>query len=35
MGVSEDRGPSYSTLNSGILIIGTPKYGTLILETPL
>ena len=28
MGVSENRGPSYSTLKSRILIIRTPKYGT-------
>ena len=31
MGVSENRGPEYSTLNSRILIIRTPKKGTLIL----
>ena len=30
MGGSENRGPEYSTLNSRILIIRTPKYGTLI-----
>ena len=28
MGVSEKRGPEYSTLNSRILIIRTPKQGT-------
>ena len=28
MGVSENRGPEYSTLNSRILIIRTPKEGT-------
>ena len=28
MGVSENRGPLYSTLNSRTLIIGTPKQGT-------
>ena len=28
MGVSETRGPEYSTLNSRILIIRTPKEGT-------
>ena len=28
MGVSENRGPRYRTLNSRILIIRTPKYGT-------
>ena len=30
MGVSENRGPEYSTLNSRILITRTPKQGTLI-----
>ena len=30
LGVSENWGPQYSTLNSRILIIGTPKYGALI-----
>ena len=30
MGVSENRGPEYSTLNSRIHIIRTPKEGTLI-----
>ena len=30
MGVSENRGPKYSTLNSRILILRTPKEGTLI-----
>ena len=28
MGVSENRGPLYNTLNSRILILGTPKKGT-------
>ena len=28
LGVSENRGPKYSTLNSRILIIRTPKQGT-------
>ena len=28
MGVSENRGPYYSTLNSRILIIRTPRQGT-------
>ena len=28
LGVSENRGPQYSTLNSRILIIRTPKQGT-------
>ena len=28
LGVSENRGPEYSTVNSRILIIRTPKYGT-------
>ena len=28
MRVSEARGPKYSTLNSRILIIRTPKHGT-------
>ena len=28
IGVSENRGPEYSTLNSRILIIGTSKQGT-------
>ena len=27
-GVSENRGPEYRTLNSRILIVRTPKYGT-------
>ena len=27
MGVSENRGPQYSALDSRMLIIGTPKYG--------
>ena len=27
-GVSEKRGPEYSSLNSRILIVRTPKYGT-------
>ena len=31
MGVSEDRGPYYSTPNSRILFIRTPKYGTVPL----
>ena len=36
MEVSENRGPQYSTLNSRILIIGTPKQGTpLFPETPI
>ena len=30
MGVSENRGPQYRTLNSSILIRRTPKQGTLI-----
>ena len=30
MGVSENRGPEYSTSNSRILIIRTPKQNTLI-----
>ena len=30
MGVSENRGPQYSTLNSRILIIRTPQRGTPI-----
>ena len=30
LGVSKNRGPKYSTLNSSILIIQTPKYGILI-----
>ena len=30
LGVSENRGPEYSTLNSRMLIIRTPKQGTLI-----
>ena len=28
MGVSENRGPKYSTLNSRILVIRTPKSST-------
>ena len=28
MEASESRGPEYSTLNSRILIVRTPKYGT-------
>ena len=40
LGVSENRGPLYSTLNSRILMIRTPKYGTpyfrkLTLQAPL
>ena len=30
MGVSENGGPKYTTLNGRILNISTPKYGTLI-----
>ena len=30
MGVSENRGPKHSTLNSRILVIRTPKQGTPI-----
>ena len=28
LGVSENRGPKFTTLNSGILSIRTPKQGT-------
>ena len=34
LGVSENRGPQYSTLNSRILIIRTPKSVPLFSETP-
>ena len=33
MGVSENRGPYYSTPNSRILIIRTPEYGTPSFRT--
>ena len=32
MGVSENRGPEYSTLNSRILITRAPKQGPLIFK---
>ena len=35
MGVSENRGSKYSTLNSRVLIIRTPNKVPLISETPL
>ena len=34
VGVSENRGPEYSTLNSRILIIRTPKYRTPNFRKP-
>ena len=33
MGVSENRGPYYSTPNSSILILRTPEYGTPSFRT--
>ena len=35
LGVSENRGPKYSTLNSRVLIIRTPNKIPLISETPI